>query len=215
MVRRDFLSTWARRLAVGMVLLAGAPGAGAAVAPAPTAPDVLVKELYQKWLSTARAQREALARDKRKLYALTDEVSGPYIDYQRLGRLVLGKHWRAASPEQRERFIREFRAHLVRTYATAMFDYIDADFEFKPVKYRPGDRQVIVYTVTRPKDGRPSIPINYVLYFNGERWQAMDVIVEGVSVVTTLRSIVRSEVQRKSLDGVIAELAEKNRKALQ
>lgn len=181
----------------------------------PVAPDALVKELYQKWLSTARSQRAELARDKGKLYELTDQVSGPYIDYQRLGRLVLGRHWREATPDQRERFIKEFRAHLVRTYATAMFDYIDADFEFKPLKNRPGDRQVVVYTVTRPKDGRPSIPINYVLYFNGERWQAMDVIVEGVSVVATLRNIVRAEVQRKTLDGVIAELAEKNRKALQ
>jgi len=195
--------------------LAGVLLAATVTAATNSDPDALVKELYNKWLTTARAEHDTLAKDKTRLYELTDTVSGPYIDYDRLSRLVLGTTWKQASEEQRKRFSTEFRAHLVRTYATAMYTYIDSDFEFKPSNYKDGDKQVIVRTETRPRDGRPKLPVNYVLYNGDSGWQAMDVTIEGISVVATLRNIVRSEVQTKTLDAVIAELAEKNRKAAQ
>jgi phospholipid transport system substrate-binding protein len=203
MIKQTFMT-------VAAVLLAGTVAAATS-----DDPDALVKELYNKWLTTARAQQDTLAKNKARLYELTDTVSGPYINYNRLSRLVLGTTWKQASEEQRKRFTTEFRAHLVRTYATAMYTYIDSDFEFKPSNYKPGAKQVIVRTETRPRDGRPKLPVNYVLYNKGDGWQAMDVTIEGISVVATLRNIVRSEVHTKSLDAVIAELAEKNRKAAQ
>ncbi len=180
----------------------------------PLGPDAVIRELYDKWVQAAKAQRDAIAKDRKLLYSITEEITTPYIDFARLSRLVLGRYWRQASDEQRQRFMREFRAHLVRTYATAMFRYIDADFVFKPAKYKPGDRQVIVKTETIPGDGRPRFPMNYVVYRADSGWKAMDVTIEGISIVTTLRNIVRSEIQNKSLDGVIAELAEKNRRAV-
>ena len=176
-------------------------------------PDALVKELYDVWVSKARAQKTELQKDPKKLYALADEITGPYIDYTRFSRLVLGKHWRSASETQRSRFEHEFRHHLVRTYATALLTYIDAEFKFIPSKYKESDKQVLVKTETRPKGGGPKISVNYILYNKEGVWQAMDVAIEGISIVATLRSIVRSEVQNKSLDAVIEELAAKNRKA--
>ncbi|HEC14066.1 MAG TPA: ABC transporter substrate-binding protein [Acidiferrobacteraceae bacterium] len=176
-------------------------------------PDALVKELYGAWVSKARAQKSELQKDPKKLYLLADEITAPYIDYNRFSRLVLGKHWRNASKTQRSRFEHEFRHHLVRTYATALLTYIDADFKFIPSKYKESDKQVLVKTETRPKGGGPKISVNYILYKKEGAWQAMDVAIEGISIVATLRSIVRSEVQNKSLDAVIEELAAKNREA--
>lgn len=176
-------------------------------------PDALVEELYSAWLSKARVQKSELRKNPKKLYALADEITAPYIDYTRFSRLVLGKHWRSASETQRSRFEKEFRHHLVRTYATALLTYIDAEFKFIPSKYKEGDKQVLVRTETRPKDGGPKISVNYVLYNKEGAWQAMDVAIEGISIVATLRSIVRSEVHNKSLDAVIEELAAKNRRA--
>ncbi len=196
-----------------LVFLALTISVGAEVCAA-SDPDTLVRQLYDDWVNKVRSNHAAIEADRRTLYTLTAESAGPYIDFNRLSRLVLGKYWRQATPVQQERFVAEFRNHLIRTYATAMYQYVDAAFILKPTKYKPTDRHVIVRTETKPNDGRPKFPVNYVLAQNNSGWQAIDVVVEGVSTVSTLRGIVNSEVQTKTLDGVIAELTEKNRQAM-
>ena len=196
-----------RVLAITALLFAIAPVA--ATAPV-SDPEQVVKALYHDWLEAARAKREVIKSDKSVLYALTDRAAEPYVDFDRLAKLVLGQHWRSASPEQRRRFVEEFRENMVRTYASVMVRYLDAEFRFLPLKYAPDDRQVIVRTVTVPTDGSPQFPVNYVLYREDGEWKALDVSIEGVSVVATLRNVVSAEIQRKSLDGVIEEIARKN-----
>jgi phospholipid transport system substrate-binding protein len=189
--------------------LAGAPS----WASAPPDPDKFVKDLYNTWITAARAERDAITSDKHRLYTLTIQTTEPYIDYDRLARLVLGQHWRTATPEQRQRFIEEFRSYLVRTYATTMLEYMDSKFEFKPTRFSPDDRQVVVRTETIPQNGRPPFPVNYVLYLANGQWKGMDVTIDGVSVVATLRNVIGSEISGKSLDAVIDDLARKNREA--
>jgi phospholipid transport system substrate-binding protein len=180
--------------------------AGAAAAD----PEQVVKSLYHDWLTAVKAKRDVIAKDKDVLYELTDRAAEPYVDFDRLARLVLGQHWRDATPAQRQRFVEEFRKNLVRTYATVMERYLDADFRFLPLKYAADERQVVVRTVTIPADGSPQFPVNYVLYRDNGTWKALDVSIEGVSVVATLRNVVSTEIQRKSLDGVIEEIERKN-----
>jgi phospholipid transport system substrate-binding protein len=186
----------------------------AAQAAQPKDPESLVHDLYQNWLASAKADLAKITNSKKALYELTAKVTDPYIDFERLARLVLGIHWRQATPAQRKAFMDAFRTHLVLTYGTAMLGYLDAKFVFKPTNYKKGDRQVIVRTQTLPGNGRAPFPVDYVLYRENSEWKAMDVIIDGISVVTTLRNIVSSEVNTKTLDGVIREIQEKNRRAL-
>ena len=50
----------------------------------------MVKSLYSDWLSAAKAKRDVIATDKDVLYRLTDSAAEPYVDFDRLARLVLG-----------------------------------------------------------------------------------------------------------------------------
>jgi len=187
-------------------------GLDARAADAVPGPEEQVRELYRTFIDAVRAQRAAIDKDRSVLYAITERSTDPYVDYDRLSRLVLGRNWTAATPAQRERFMAEFRGYLVRTYAVALVRYIDAEFIFKPVQLRPGDRQVMVRTETVPQGGT-RFPVNYLLYLNDHGWKALDVSIDGVSVVATLRAVVESEVREKGLDGVIEDLARKNREA--
>ena len=203
-----------RKLFIGVIAALAVVLSASANQTANTTPDALVHDLYQTWLTAAKADRAKITNDKKALYELTSKVTEPYIDFDRLARLVLGFHYRQASDAQRKAFIEAFRTHLVLTYGTAMLNYLDAKFIFKPTNFRPGDRQVIVRTETVPSGGRAAFPVDYVLYREDSGWKAMDVIIDGISVVTTLRNIVSSEVQTKTLDGVIREIQAKNRQAL-
>lgn len=195
-----------------MFVLCLALGAGAARADTAPDPQKLVQQLYQSWTKAVRAERAAIEKDKSVLYALTESSTEPYVDYDRLSRLVLGRNWTAANEAQRARFVEEFRNYLVRTYATAMWRYVDAELVLKPTSYNPADRQVWVRTETVPVSGQ-RFPVNFLLYRTDGEWKAQDVSIEGVSVVATLRGVVDSEVRQKGLDGVIEDLARKSREA--
>jgi len=197
------------RAALVLCLALGAAGAGTPAAPGP---DELVQQLYHSWTEAARAERAAIEKDKSVLYALTERSTEPYVDYDRLSRLVLGRNWTAANAAQRERFVQEFRNYLVRTYAASMWRYVDAEIVFKPANYKEGDRQVWVRTETVPQGGT-RFPVNFLLYRTDAGWKALDVSIDGVSVVATLRGVVDSEVRQKGLDGVIEDLARKSREA--
>ena len=51
---------------------------------------------------------------------LVDEILLPHFDTDYAARLVLGKHWRTATPEQRKRFIDAFYQSLLRNYGEAL-----------------------------------------------------------------------------------------------
>ena len=188
-----------------MVALAGM----AQAKPAPTAPDALISELTKRWQAEVSRQEAAIQKDKSVLFRITDRITAPYIDYEKIARLVLGKYWRKATDAQKKQFIQAFRDDLVRKYATVLYGFRKAKITVKPLTYKEKAKNVRVKTVAA-LPGRKPVSVNFILYRKDGNWRAMDVLTEGVSVVATLRGIYRSEIQKKGLDKVIADLAGKS-----
>src|SRR4051812_29294950 len=83
---------------------APAPAAGAA-AVVDTDPGQLIDTAAKAMLSELDAHRAEYRKDPAKIGALVDRVLLPHFDTEYSARLVLGKHWNTASPEQRQRFV--------------------------------------------------------------------------------------------------------------
>jgi phospholipid transport system substrate-binding protein len=60
-------------------------------------------------LREIKARKNELRNDPQKLYALVEEKILPHFDFNRTSELVLGKYWKDASPEQRDRFSSAFQ----------------------------------------------------------------------------------------------------------
>jgi phospholipid transport system substrate-binding protein len=58
--------------------------------------------------------------------------------------------------------------------------------------------------VKLPRGGE--VPIDYAFHKTADGWQAFDVIVEGISYVTTFRNQIMPDVQANGIDSVIASL---------
>lgn len=185
-----------------------ATGANAAMAP-----DELVRQTADKVLSELTENREALEQDPERLYKMVDEIVLPHFDFERMSRFVLGKYWRDAGAEQQEAFVAEFRTLLVRTYATALFEYTGQEIVYKPFRHQEGDKKAIVKTEIQPADG-PAIPIEYALAQRGEEWKVFDVRIDGLSLVTNYRSQYGRIVQSQGVDELIASLSEKNERLM-
>lgn len=199
------------RLLVGLLIAAfSTPLAAGATAPMP---EELVRERTAKIVELIKTNRDAYSKDHRKLYVMVDEQVLPYFDFRVMARSVLGHHWREATEDQRERFTREFRELLVRTYATALLKYNDEEIAFLPFTARPDDQTAVVRTEVRPAGGGPSIPIHYGFYRSEAGWKVYDVVVEGVSLVTNYRSVYAQRIKKEGIEALIASLERSNREA--
>ena len=121
-------------------------------------------------------QKPEYKADFKKATALVDQIIYPHVDFDRVSILVLGKHWRSATPEQRERFKREFRMLLVRTYTTAFTEYANWKIRYLPLD-EASDKKALVKTEILQSGGQP-VAVNYRMVREGTDWKVYDVLIE-------------------------------------
>ncbi len=178
------------------------------VALADTAQQV-VEGTAQQMLATLKANRDALRQDPKRIYPLVERIAVPRFDFETIARWVLGKNWRAASPEQQGRFTAEFRALLVRTYGNALLQYSDETIRFLPAGPPSADNEVLVRSEFQPRSG-PAVPINYSVHQKGGQWLVYDVSVDGISLVANYRSTFAERFRQGGMDAVIGSITELN-----
>lgn len=189
--------------------------AGLASAPqAAVSPDRLVKETTDEVLAQLTENREALEQDSQRLYQLVHEIVLPHFDFERMSRYVLGKHWKEISGDNQQAFIEEFKTLLVRTYATALFEYTGQEIAYKPFQHKEGDKKAQVKTEVVPEDG-PPIPIDYALVREDEAWKVYDVKIDGLSLVTNYRAQYSRTIQAQGIDTLLAKMSKKNENLVQ
>ena len=93
---------------------------------------------------------------------LAEEKILPNFNFDRVSRLVLGKNWTKATPDQKTAFQAEFRTLLLRTYATALSKYKNQVIEYKPFRIADGANTASVKTQIVQPGGQP-IAVDYTL----------------------------------------------------
>lgn len=191
---------------VMLVLLVLWQGAGIA---ATNDPQTMVRDTAEKVLAEVTANKERLEKDPSGIYSLVQESVLPHFDFRKMSQSAMGRFWRDASEDQKSRLTAEFKELLVRTYAVALLNYSGQTIEYLPSRIRDGDTEGVV--LTRIQAGGPPIPINYRLHVREGAWKVYDVVIDGVSLVSNYRSTFASQIRRGGIDGLIDQLAARNR----
>ncbi len=200
---RQFNFRW---LAALVVLL----GMSSASMAAELLPDQLAKSTTQDVIAILKADKEIQGGNVQKVYELVEAKVLPHFDFNRMTQLAVGKHWNAATPQQKQSLVKEFRALLVRTYATSLTEFSNQVIEFKPLSMKPDDEDVTVQTEVKQPGGKP-IPIDYAMYKTAFGWKVYDVAIDSVSLVINYRSSFASTIRKSGIDGLIAMLEAKSK----
>ena len=176
-------------------------------------PDELVKRTAEDVLATVKSDADIQAGNQDKIFALAEEKIVPNFNFDKVSRLVLGKNWTKATPEQKTAFQAEFRTLLIRTYATALSKYKNQTIEYKPLRMAEGANTVSVKTAIVQPGGQP-IAVDYSLEKKADTWKVYDIVIEGVSLVTNYRSQFAQEIRQNGLDSLIKKLGDKNKAAM-
>lgn len=185
---------------------------GVSVAHADVTADELVRQTAEDVLATIKNDKDIQAGNQQKIFALAEEKILPNFDFDRVCRMVLGKNWKSATPEQQAAFQKEFRSLLLRTYATALGKYRNQVIEYKPLRAEPDAKNVSVKTQILQPGGQP-IAVDYSLVKVEGGWKVYDIVIESVSLVTNYRSQFSNEIRTNGLDSLNKKLAEKNKAA--
>jgi phospholipid transport system substrate-binding protein len=192
-------------IASGLVVVAD----NAASAQAQPGPSEVVESAARSMLNGLDANRAAYKKDPAKVGELVEMYLLPHFDIQYSARLVLGKHWATATPEQRERFATAFYRTLVDNYGSALAEFTSDRLKVYPTKVEPNvDRASVRTEVTR--DNGDKVPVSYSLHKTDDGWKAWDVVIEGISYVKSFREDFGAAIDQQGLDAVIDKIEKGN-----
>jgi phospholipid transport system substrate-binding protein len=200
MMKRFSIAAMTLALLVGT----GAHGAEPAAADA-SDPSKLIEDCAQRMLKDLDAHRAEYRKDPTKINKLVDEVLLPHFDTQYAARLVLGKYWREATSDQRQRFIDAFYQSLLENYGSALAEFTADRMRVLPFQGDANAEQAMVRTEVKRSDGT-RVPVNYSMRKSKDGWKAWDVTIEGISYVKNFKTQYGAEIEQKGLEAVIKRL---------
>ena len=202
-----FLLAFSLAAAPALALAPAGAAHAQAAAPAQGSPSAMVLENSQRILSTLEQRRPEFQKDRAALEQFISSEFDAMFDRDYAARQVLGRHARGASDADVKLFADALADSLMRRYGTSLLDFnTRLKVRIKSETALPRGLGVKVSSEFLRQGGEP-IPVDYLLRKSGSGWKVFDVMVEGVSFVQTFRQQFDSELTRKSIRQVAADLA--------
>jgi phospholipid transport system substrate-binding protein len=136
------------------------------------------------------------------------------FDAPGIARFVLGRYWRTASEEEQKEFVKAFEDYAVFVYTVRLADFGGQSFKVRGS--RSDGYGVIVSTDVQGAGSATPLRIDWRLVTDDSgAYKINDLIVEGISMMTTQRSEFASVVQRNGgqLRGVLAMMRQRTASA--
>lgn len=200
-------------LSAGLLLgtLVPAPASAQAAPPADSknaaiteAPRKLIDETAVKIVAILARKGEPTEKRVGEIEAIAYDL----FDFTTMSKLVLARNWRKLTPEQRTTFVKDFKRHLSHTYGTRLDRY---DQEKVDVYGAQVEQRNDVTVKTRIQGGQfDGAEVSYRLRKQASDWKIIDVVIEGVSLVSNYRSQFQEVLNTGTIDDLLAKLRDKN-----
>jgi phospholipid transport system substrate-binding protein len=168
-------------------------------------PNDVVQSAADELAAGLEGRKEQLAENRDELYALIDKILLPRFDRRYAAQLVLGKHWRNASDDERKEFTDAFYSSLLQKYGDGILQFDQSTLEILPFRGDDTKKRTTVKTFVQLDDGT-KVPVNYGVVKRDSGWMMFDVTIEGISYIRNFRTELNAEIQRKGLRAVIDRL---------
>ena len=172
--------------------------------------DEMIRDTVNEVVAELESRRAELEADRLALYELVDRIVVPRVALDRVSRLILGDYAKSASETQRQRFSESFKDLIMRSYASAMFEYTgEQEMRFGEVSVRGGGRISVV-----PSElvlaGQQSVEVDYYCLRDADAgWQIYDIQIDGISLIISYRNQYGEFIANNGLDALIESLEAK------
>ena len=169
-----------------------------------SAPRQLINETATKIVSILAKKDQTTEMRISEIESLAYEI----FDFTTMSKLVLARNWKKMDKAKRKEFVVEFKRHLSRTYGTRLdrYEQEEVDVYGAQVEVR-NDVSVKTRILGGQFDGAE---ISYRLRNRRDEWKIIDVVIEGVSLVSNYRSQFKEVLNGGSIEDLLARLRDKN-----
>ena len=161
--------------------------------------DAVLNTIKDKALSDPARKEER----RKKISALLRER----FNFQEMAKRSLAKHWKERTPEEKKQFVDIFSDLLEASYIGKIEAYTDEKVRYDKEVIKKKDKYAVVSTSVVTKD--VDIPIDYKVINKGDGWFVYDVVIEGVSFISTYRSQYNKVIIKESFAGLIDKMKKK------
>lgn len=162
-----------------------------------------VDDLGKKVLGIMDSSAAEAQKQKQLQQLFTENVD---IDW--MGQFVLGRAWQQATPEQRSRYLQAYRDYLLAHYTSNFTDYNGSNYKITSVEDKGNGEFSVNMQINTPGQ-KQDVLAGYRLRNAGNQFKLSDIIIEGVSLITTERSEFTAVVQKDGIDALINSLEQK------
>ncbi|PXW25370.1 phospholipid transport system substrate-binding protein [Paraburkholderia caballeronis] len=196
-------------LLIPVLLIAIAPGiARSAQVDDQSDPQALIRTATQQVLDEVR-ERAIAPTDIPRIRAVVNRDILPYVDFRRTTQLSMGRHWRSATPAQRDKVTEQFQLLLIHLYSGALAQLKpDQQIQYPPMRVSASETDVVVRTVALANGKQ--YEIDYRLYRTPAGWRVYDLNVLGAWLIQTYRQQFNETIQQSGVDGLIRFLVQRN-----
>lgn len=189
-----------------ILIIAAVMLSGNALAQSDRGPAEVVRETTNELFSLVDENREKYEND---IQALRDDIRPillDEVDTLYSGRLVLGRSARGMERAKVEAFADALSNLLIRRYADGLLGFRTRDqIDILPLAGDNTERMTRVRTRVALDNGEQA-PVDYVFRKTGDGWKIFDVIVEGISYVTTFRNQIGEQIRQEGFDTTLEKL---------
>jgi len=200
MTRPSRSRPWLLALLAGLLL---APVAARAATPEEEA-RATVRDVVDRVLAILRTPGLPQAERRSRIQAIAYD----WFDFETMSRLVVARAWRSFDAGQRETFVGEFRELLSARYGRKLDDYGNEEVDVLDTRSDPGGDVTVRTRIHRA--GAEDITVDYRLRPEAGRFRAIDVVIEGVSLVFSYRGQFQEILNGGGPALLIERLREKN-----
>ena len=166
----------------------------------------VVNSVNQRIMQSLRSNKDRYAADPNQLYGLVQHDMLPFIDFASFSKLILGTHWKTATPAQRQRFMKAFQGMLMRTYTKSLLEYTNSTLTISREVPGAKPNYAKVYGEFSAGNGKPKSRVIFEMRQDGGRWKAYNITVNAFSLVKNFRTSFGNEIRQHGLDGLIQRL---------
>lgn len=121
------------------------------------------------------------------------------VDLPRIGRFVLGSHWKQADEAQQKEYQSLFKNYIIAAYAGRLKDYAEAEVAIKNATANGKNEHIVATLVVAPGNPEP-VHVDWRLREDAGQLRVIDLTIEGISMALTQRSEFSSIIKQNGGD---------------
>ena len=183
-------------LAAWLLLAAASP---ASVSSPTEVIQVAVGQVVRVVQDTDLARPAAAERRGAEIRGIVENL----FDFPEMTRRCLGQHWANRTAQEREEFVHLFTSILEHSYFGKIENYSGGKMLYISETMDGDDATVRSRVIIGGKD---EVSVDYRLHLVGSRWAVYDVLIHGVSIVSTYRAQFNRIIRISSYDHLVEKM---------